>query len=118
MFFIGGEAMFDILKEPVEIRLGKAKNTKTSPELLDELSHDSFWFVRDFVARNPNTAYKTLEYLRNDSDHRVKYEAEKNICLRNLDNVINIAEKKKFSAAEKTEQQINRSKEIYNSNTK
>lgn len=105
--------MYDILKEPVEIRLGKAKNVKTSPELLDELSHDSFWFVRDFVARNPNTAHKTLKYLLNDSDHRVRYEAGKNIKLRNLDNIIDIAEKKKAFSAEKSEQHFNHPKENY-----
>ena len=106
--------MNNILKEPVEIRLGKAKNVKTDPELLDKLSRDNFWFVRDFVARNPGTGYKTLNYLRNDPDHRVRYEAEKNIRLRNLDNVINLAEKKRASAAEKSEQHINHSKENHN----
>lgn len=110
--------MYDILKEPVEIRLGKAKNEKTSPELLDELSQDSFWFVRDFVARNPSTAYKTLEFLRNDPDHRVQYEANKNIRLRNLDNIIDIAEKKRNSVIDKSEQHKNPQKENYDSNIK
>lgn len=80
--------MNDILKEPVEIRLAKAKSKKTDAELLDVLSKDSFWFVRDFVASNPNTSYDTLQYLLEDSDFRVRFEAEKNLKSRRLDEQI------------------------------
>ena len=65
----------DIENEPVEIRLARAKVHKTSPEVLRRLSKDRFWFVRDFVASNPNTPIECLEALTCDADFRVRQEA-------------------------------------------
>lgn len=80
--------MFEILNEPVEIRLAKAKDKKTDAEMLEVLSHDSFWFVRNFVATNPSAEYRTLITLLQDDDFRVRFEAEKNLKKKSLDNKI------------------------------
>ena len=40
-----------------------AKNPKTDPEILDRLSYDESFNVREAVALNPNTPPKTLERL-------------------------------------------------------
>ena len=76
--------MNDLLNEPVEIRLSRAKNEKSDQYTLDILSHDMFWFVRNFVAANSATSYDTLNYLLQDEDFRVRFEAEKNIKKRGL----------------------------------
>lgn len=87
--------MYDIFNEPVEIRLSRAKNKKTDTETLDALSHDSFWFVRNFVATNPSTSLETLHYLLQDDDFRVRFEANKNLKKRGLDGRIAQAMKNK-----------------------
>lgn len=87
--------MYELLNEPVEIRLSRAKNKKSDQNTLDILSHDSFWFVRNFVAGNPSTSYETLKYLLEDDDFRVRFEAEKNLKKRNLsERIINAQNKK------------------------
>lgn len=87
--------MYELLNEPVEIRLSRAKNKKSDQNTLDILSHDSFWFVRNFVAGNPSTSYETLQYLLEDEDFRVRFEAEKNLKKRNLsERIINAQNKK------------------------
>ena len=68
-----------VLKEPVEIRLARAKDPLSSPDLLRVLSNDRFWYVRDFVASNKNTPLDCLNALINDSDFRVRAEASKNL---------------------------------------
>lgn len=87
--------MYELLNEPVEIRLSRAKNKKSDQNTLDILSHDSFWFVRNFVAGNPSTSYETLKHLLEDDDFRVRFEAEKNLKKRNLsERIINAQNKK------------------------
>lgn len=87
--------MYDILNEPLEIRLAKGKSKKTDPEILDILSHDHFWFVRNFVAANPSTTCETLHYLLEDDDFRVVFEADKNLKKRDLDYRITEAQNRK-----------------------
>lgn len=103
--------MFDLLNEPVEIRLSRAKNKKSDQNTLDILSHDSFWFVRNFVAGNPSTSYETLCYLLQDDDFRVQFEAEKNIRKRGLSNRIKDIESQKDKINSLTFRNINRDKE-------
>lgn len=69
----------DIADESVEIRLSRAKLHNTPPELLRLLSRDRFWFVRDFVASNPNTPEDCLLELTFDNDFRVRQEAVKTL---------------------------------------
>lgn len=103
--------MYDLLNEPVEIRLSRAKNKKSDQETLDILSHDRFWFVRNFVASNPSTSYETLQYLLQDDDFRVQFEAEKNIKKRGLSNRIKDIESQKDMINALTFRNINRVKE-------
>lgn len=69
-----------ITKEPVEVRIAKAKDFKSSPGLLEVLSKDAFWFVRDHVASNINTPKHCLEKLAKDFDFRVRSEAQKTLA--------------------------------------
>lgn len=80
--------MKNVLNEPVEIRLARAKNPATDQETLTILSKDSFWFVRDFVASNPNTPEEILVELSKDSDFRIQAEANRNLNKTNLDQQI------------------------------
>lgn len=75
-----------IKTEPVEVRLAKAKDLRSSPGLLEVLSRDRFWYVRDFVAANPNTPKRCLDVLKNDCDSRVRSEANKSLEKLNLKN--------------------------------
>lgn len=76
----------DLLSAPVEIRLAKAKDPDSSPEVLSLLAKDRFWFVRDFVASNIKTPRDSLELLCNDADFRVRIEAAKNLLEQSRDN--------------------------------
>lgn len=86
------------------------RKIKTDPEILEVLSHDRFWFVRNFVAANPSTSFETLYYLLSDEDFRVRFEAEKNLKKRALINRITTAENKKdlikVSSSEKCNQDL------------
>ena len=68
-----------IENEPVEIRLSRARNPDTDPELLRQLSHDRFWFVRDLVASNCSTPEECLMELMEDPDFRIRGDAEKTL---------------------------------------
>ena len=69
----------DIENAPVEIRMSRAKASDTPSEILECLSHDSFWFVRDLVASNPNTPISCLKNLMQDTDFRIRYDAKKTL---------------------------------------
>jgi len=71
--------MLDILDEPVEIRLHRAKDPTTSAEELRQLSQDPFWFVRDFVASNLSTPEDCLCALMKDHDFRISCDAKKTL---------------------------------------
>jgi len=73
---------FDLLSlpsEPPECRLGLASDAKTPPEVLEVLSRDHFWFVRDRVAANISTPQACLQQLLQDPDFRVQMEAERTL---------------------------------------
>ena len=90
--------MYDLLNEPVEIRLSRAKNKKSDLETLNILSQDRFWYVRNFVAANPSTSYETLNNLLHDDDFRVQFEAEKNLKKRGLSDRIAVIQNKREPA--------------------
>lgn len=69
-----------IVSEPVEVRLAKAKDCSSTPALLEVLSRDTFWYVRDYVAANIHTPKHCLETLKDDSDFRVRAEAIKTLA--------------------------------------
>ena len=69
----------EIEDAPVEIRMSRAKAADTPPEILERLSHDSFWFVRDLAASNPNTPIPSLINLTQDRDFRIRYDAKKTL---------------------------------------
>jgi len=69
----------DIENAPVEIRLSRAKAPDTPPEILERLSRDSFWFVRDLVASNSHTPIPSLYLLMEDPDFRIRYDANKTL---------------------------------------
>ena len=69
----------EIESAPVEIRMSRAKALDTPSEILDRLSYDSFWFVRDLVASNTNTPIHTLYKLMQDHDFRIRYDAKKTL---------------------------------------
>ena len=71
-----------INREPLEVRLARAADPESPAGVLRELSKDPFWYVRDFVARNPNTPRECLEELRKESDFRIREDAEKNLAKR------------------------------------
>jgi hypothetical protein len=50
-----------------------ARNHNTPPEILDRLSYDESWIVREGVALNPNTPPETLEQLANDGGSWIRY---------------------------------------------
>ena len=74
------DSIFNIESEPVEIRLSRAKNPDTDPELLRQLSHDRFWFVRDLAASNRSTPEDCLMVLMEDPDFRIRVDAEKTLA--------------------------------------
>lgn len=67
-----------IVDKPVETRLAHAKNVDSSPELLNILTKDKFWYVRYFVAFNPGTPNECLKTLCDDGDFRVRDAAKRN----------------------------------------
>jgi len=69
----------DLLREPFETKCFLAKDTGTTPEALDVLSRDSFWWVRDSVADNKNTSIETLKRLSKDVDFRVQDSVAHNL---------------------------------------
>lgn len=71
-----------IINEPVETRLAHAKNVDSSPELLEVLTKDKFWYVRYFVAFNPGAPNECLEILCEDSDFRVRDVAKSGLYMR------------------------------------
>ena len=54
--------------EDYRVREAVAKNPNTSPEILENLSHDEDQFVREAVAYNSNTPPEVLENLSHDSE--------------------------------------------------
>lgn len=118
-----GESFDNLFREPVEIRLARAKDPRSSPNLLRMLARDEFWYVRDFVASNISTPRDSLENLLKDSDFRVRSEAERTIArlgergslgVADLENVIMAAEerkKKQLGIKDKAVQTVN--KDVY-----
>lgn len=76
--------MDDIFDKAAEYRLAIARRKDSPPEMLELLSHDPWWFVRDSVASNPNTSADVLKFLLDDLDFRVRTEAKNNLSNRNL----------------------------------
>lgn len=64
----------NIYEEVYEYRLYKAADRKSSPEILDVLSRDPNWYVRNYVASNPSASIETLERLFLDDDFRIRDE--------------------------------------------
>ncbi len=52
-----------------------AINPNTPPEILDRLAEDLDWFVRRYVARNPNTPEYIKDYLNAVEFMRLCYES-------------------------------------------
>ena len=68
----------DLLKEPFETKLFLGKDKGTTQEALDVLAGDRSWYVRYFVAGNPNASIETLKKLYEDKDFRIKDNVENN----------------------------------------
>ena len=58
--------------EDYYVRYWVARNPNTKPENLDVLSRDEYPDVRYWVARNPNTKSETLDTLSQDEDAYVR----------------------------------------------
>ena len=55
-----------------------ASNPNTPDYILEKLSDDEYWVVRNAVANNPNTPDYILEKLSNDSDTEIRLSVAKN----------------------------------------
>lgn len=55
---------------------------ETREEILEILSNDPYWFVRFKVAQNPNTSFKVIQKLSNDSVATVKNIAKYSLTMK------------------------------------
>ena len=58
--------------------LEQARNPNTNCIVLDQLSYDEDWWIREAVAYNRNTSPETLDRLANEEDWYVRYWVAKN----------------------------------------